>query len=145
MPIPVPILPIAATSRAEALERNGEPVHPRLQRSLQDIDRALVARRHLRHCTYAGTNAGADAIKLDAFHADAFHADARNEPAVKLNAYASAKHLGANGCIGWRIDRSVRTYMVSTQPWRAVSSERRPCSSAQLDECTSCALSASMG
>jgi hypothetical protein len=110
-----------------------------------------VARRHLRHCTYAGTYA----VKLDAFHADAFHADARNEPAVELDAfhadafkldtYASAKHLGANGCIGWRIDRSVRSYMVSTQPWRAVSSERRPCSSAQLDECTSCALSASMG
>ena len=109
-------LGIVATSHAEALERNGEPVHPRLQGPLQDIDRALVARRHLRHCTYAGTYAGADAIKLDAFHTDAFHADARNEPAVKLNAYASAKHLGANGCIGWRIDRSARSYMVATQP-----------------------------
>jgi hypothetical protein len=118
-------MPMAATSRAEALERNREPVHPRLQGPLQDIDRALVARRHLRHCTYAGTYAGADAVKLDA--------------------YASAKHLGASGCIGWRIDRSVRSYMMSTQQWRAVSSERRPCSSAQLDECTSCALSASMG
>jgi hypothetical protein len=109
MPIPVPIMPIATTSRAEALARTREPVYPRLQRPLQDIDRALVARRHLRHYADADADAfhadadafHADAFKLDAFHADAFHADAfhadafhadafhadaRNEPAVKLDA-----------------------------------------------------------
>jgi hypothetical protein len=58
-------LGIVATSHAEALERNGEPVHPRLQGPLQDIDRALVARRHLRrHCTYAGASVAVVTLTL---------------------------------------------------------------------------------
>ena len=77
---------MAATSRAEALERNRDPVHPRLQGPLQDIDRALVARRHLRHCTYAGTYAGAW-----------YHTRPDHGIAWSADTYASADN-SADGC-----------------------------------------------